>query len=94
MAARADDGADTGPGARVVVYTRQGCHLCDDALAVVAPLAAEAATTVRLVDVDDDAVLRDRFGELVPVVEVDGVQQGFWRVDADRVRRALADGAR
>ncbi|MDD9206130.1 glutaredoxin family protein, partial [Georgenia sp. 10Sc9-8] len=41
-------------------------------------------------DVDTDPDLVDRYGELVPVVTVDGVQQGYWQIDAGRVRRALA----
>lgn len=84
--------------ARVVLYVRQGCHLCEAARDVVAPVAAEAGAAVREVDIDagDDGVpaaeLVDRYGELVPVVTVDGVQQGYWRIDAGRVRRALAGG--
>jgi hypothetical protein len=40
------------------------------------------------VDVDD-AGLADVHGELVPVVEVDGVRVGYWQIDAARVREAL-----
>ena len=41
------------------------------------------------VSVDDDPALRERFGEEVPVTFVDGAQHDFWRVDAERLRRAL-----
>ncbi|WP_199425004.1 glutaredoxin family protein [Actinotalea solisilvae] len=81
--------------ARVVLYVRQGCHLCEAARDVVGPLAADAGTAVLEVDIDagaDAPDLVDRYGELVPVVTVDGVQQGYWRIDAGRVRRALAGG--
>lgn len=80
---------------RVVLYVRDGCHLCEAARDVVVPLAAEAGTSVQEVDIDagpDAAELTERYGELVPVVTVDGVQQGYWRIDAGRVRRALAGG--
>ena len=77
--------------ARVVLYVRQGCHLCDDARPLVAGVAAEAGTGVDEVDIDAGGPdLVERYGELVPVVTVDGVQQGYWRIDADRLRRALA----
>lgn len=77
--------------ARVVLYVRQGCHLCDDARPLVAGVAAEAGAGVDEVDIDDGGPdLVERYGELVPVVTVDGVQQGYWRIDADRLRRALA----
>ncbi len=85
----------TDEAGRVVLYVRSGCHLCEAARDVVGPLAAEAGTRVHEVDIDQgpgSAELVDRYGELVPVVTVDGVQQGYWRIDAGRVRRALAGG--
>lgn len=78
---------------RVVLFTRAGCHLCDDAREVVARVCDAAGETWHEVDVDagpESATLQDRYGDYVPVVEVDGVQQGFWRVDADRLARRLA----
>ena len=78
---------------RVVLYTRAGCHLCDEARPVVAQVAAEAGEQWAEVDVDTDPELVARHGEYVPVVTVDGVQQAFWRVDAARLRRALGGAA-
>lgn len=74
-----------------MLFGRDGCHLCDDARELVRTVAAEAGALWREVDIDaaGGAVLEE-YGELVPVVEVDGVRQGYWRIDADRVRRALA----
>ena len=78
---------------RLVLYGRAGCHLCDEARDVVAAVAAEAAVGWAEIDVADDAELAERYAELVPVVTVDGVQQGYWRIDPARLRRALAAGA-
>ena len=50
------------------VYTRQGCHLCDDAVA----LLERHGLTPNLVDVDADDELRAKFDQCVPVVEIDG----------------------
>jgi threonine dehydrogenase-like Zn-dependent dehydrogenase len=80
----------TQPGARVVLFTRTGCHLCDAAREVVVSVCESAGEQWREVDIDGDAGLADRYGEYVPVVEVDGVQQGFWQVDPDRLARRLA----
>ncbi|GGM33319.1 glutaredoxin family protein [Promicromonospora citrea] len=77
-------------GPRVVLYTREACHLCEDARAVVARVCEEADQAWQEVDIDSEPGLRDRYGEYVPVVEVDGVQQGFWRVDGARLARLLA----
>ncbi|WP_239456294.1 glutaredoxin family protein [Nocardioides solisilvae] len=76
--------------ARVVVYGRQGCHLCEEAVGVVQRVCAETGDTWTEVDVDDDGDLLDRFSEEVPVTFVDGRQHDFWRVDETRLRAALA----
>ena len=78
---------------RVVLYGRAGCHLCDEAREVVRTVCDETGADWSEVDIDTDPVqgrdLVDELGELVPVVEVDGVQQGYWRIDAARLRRTL-----
>ena len=75
--------------ARVLLLGRPGCHLCAEAREVVAAVCAELGETFEERSVDDDPDLRRRYGELVPVTFVDGVQHDFWRVDADRLRAAL-----
>ena len=86
----------SGQGAdRVVLYGRVGCHLCEAAREVVATVAAEAGVGWLEVDIDDapdSEALVDRYGEVVPVVTVDGVQQGYWRLDRSRLLRALVGG--
>ena len=76
----------------VLLYGREGCHLCDDARAVVEAVCIEAGVAWAEVDVDApdaDPALREQYGEYLPVVTVGGVQQGFWRVDARRLARAV-----
>jgi glutaredoxin len=74
---------------RVTVYSRPGCHLCEEALAVVAKVCADVGETYDVVNIEDDATLVERFGEEVPVTFVDGKQHDFWRVSEDRLRSAL-----
>ena len=81
--------ADPGT-ARVTLYSRAGCHLCDDARQVVERVCAELGESYAEVDVDADPDLVDRFGDEVPVTFVDGRQHDFWRVDEARLRAALA----
>ncbi|GAA4628302.1 glutaredoxin family protein [Cellulomonas oligotrophica] len=89
---------EDGTAPRVVLYGRAGCHLCDEARAVVVRACARAGAAWAEVDVDapDPAGrdLRALMGELVPVVEVDGVRQGYWQIDEERVVRALVRGLR
>ena len=75
---------------RVTLYTRPGCHLCDDARVVVARVCAELGETFVEIDITTDDDLQDRFGEEIPVTLVDGRQHDFWRVDETRLRTALA----
>ena len=75
---------------RVTFYTRDGCHLCDQAREVVALVCAELGESWVEVDIDADPQLRARFTDEVPVTFVDGRQHDFWRVDEARLRRALA----
>jgi glutaredoxin len=74
---------------RVTLYSRPGCHLCEDARAIIAAVCAELGETYAEVSIDDDPTLQQRFGEEIPVTFVDGKQHDFWRVDATRLRRAL-----
>ncbi|SDD05721.1 glutaredoxin family protein [Auraticoccus monumenti] len=74
---------------RVRVLVRDGCHLCDEAVAVVDRVCAEVGADWETADVDEDQGLRERYGDQVPVTFVDGKQHDFWRVDAVRLRAAL-----
>jgi len=73
----------------ITLLTRPGCHLCDDARAVITKVAGElgVAWTERDVTASDQD-LRE-YGEMIPVTLIDGVQHDFWRVDERRLRRAL-----
>ena len=74
---------------RVVVLTRQGCHLCDAAITQVAAVCAEIGEGYAVIDVDGDPELQRRYTDQVPVIFVDGAQHDFWRVDPARLRAAL-----
>ena len=82
--------------ARVRLLTRAGCHLCEEARAVVAQVCAELGETYEEVDLDAagaaDPTLLRRYTDEVPVTFVDGAQHDYWRVDAARLRRALVQG--
>jgi glutaredoxin len=76
--------------ARITLYSRPGCHLCDDARAVIARVCADLGEEYDEVSIDGDPELSERFGEEIPVTFVDGRQHNFWRVDEARLRAALA----
>ncbi|PPG66719.1 thioredoxin family protein [Rathayibacter rathayi] len=75
---------------------KPGCHLCDDARTVieqvVADLDDEDVVAVSEVSILDDPVLYERYVEEIPVVLINGRMHTFWRVDPERLRRALLEG--
>jgi Glutaredoxin-like domain (DUF836) len=83
-----------GTAARITLIGRPGCHLCDDAREVVRRVAHDTGAGWVEVSVDDDPRLLAAYSEQVPVVLVDGAQHDFWRVDEQRLRRALGGGRR
>ena len=74
----------------VTLYGRPGCHLCDDARATLAPLAAELGFTLEEVDIEADDDLLRRYLERIPVVAVDGEELFDFFVDVQILRRRLA----
>ena len=76
--------------ARVTLYSRPGCHLCDDARAVIQAVCDELGESYEEISILDDPELLRRYAEEIPVTLVDGRQHDFWRVRAERLRAALA----
>ena len=74
---------------RVTIYTRRGCHLCEEAEALVVRHGLRPV----LVDVDADPALRERYNECVPVVEIDGKERFRGRVNEVLLKRILAGKA-
>jgi glutaredoxin len=73
------------PPHQVVLYTREGCHLCEDALGVL----KEHGLRPTIVDIDADPRLRTRFDTCVPVVEIDGRVRFRGKVSPVLLRRQL-----
>jgi hypothetical protein len=78
----------------VQLMTRAGCSLCEKAAARLAVLADEYGFALSATDVDAAAVagdpsLRAEYGDLLPVVLLDGVQHSYWEVDEARLRADL-----
>ncbi|MFP8963291.1 glutaredoxin family protein [Streptomyces nanhaiensis] len=73
----------------VTLIGKPGCHLCDDARAVVGEVCAQLGARWEEKDITQDEELYRRYWEQIPVVLVDGAQHDFWRVDPRRLRAAL-----
>jgi Glutaredoxin-like domain (DUF836) len=77
---------------RVTLYAKPGCHLCDDARAVIERVCADLGESYEEISILGDPELLERYGEEIPVTLVDGKQHDFWRVSEERLRAALAAG--
>ena len=75
----------------VTLYTRPGCHLCDEAKAAIAPILRELGAVLREVNVDEDSVLKQRYGWDVPVIFIGQHKAAKHRVDLEQFRRQLRD---
>lgn len=91
---RTEDGRLAIAGPRdITLYTREGCHLCDEAKSVMAPVLAQFGAKLAEVDIDDDPILRNRYTDDVPVILVGREFFAKHRVDATALRRKLEQTA-
>lgn len=74
----------------VTVMSRETCHSCHVAAAEIERICGEMGATWSVEDVDADPELRAEYGDRVPVFLIDGVEHGYWKVEEDRLRAALA----
>ena len=75
----------------VTLIAKPGCHLCDVARDVIVRICGETGASWEEKDINKDEELYRKYWEQIPVVLVDGAQHDFWRVDPDRLRKALQD---
>jgi len=73
----------------VTLYTRRGCHLCEEAKAQMAPVLRKFGAKLYEVDVDQDAALRERYTNDVPVVFLGSRKVAKHRIDLAQLRRQL-----
>jgi glutaredoxin len=79
----------TSDSPRITLIGKPGCHLCDDARAVVARVAEELGVGWTELDINQDESLAEQYWEQIPVTLVDGRRHDYWRVDEARLRAAL-----
>ena len=80
-----------GAAHEVTLLSRPGCHLSEDARSVIAAVCGELGVPWAEQDISSDPELFRRYADAIPVTLVDGQEHDFWRVSADRLRRALRD---
>jgi hypothetical protein len=74
----------------VTIYSRQGCHLCDQMKAVVERVGQSMAIAIEEIDVSTDPALEARYGGEIPVLLVGGTKAAKYRVTEAELRRILS----
>ena len=75
--------------AELTLYSRPGCHLCDDMKAIVAPVARELGCALHEIDISGRPELESRFGQEIPVLFI-GARKAFkYRLTESELRRRL-----
>lgn len=76
---------------RLTLIGKPDCHLCDDARAVIdSVIAGRPDVTLDELSIHDDAELNEKYWDEIPVLMIDGRVHAIWRIDAERLRAALA----
>ena len=73
----------------VTIYSRLGCHLCDDAHNTLESLREELNFEIEVINIDEDAELIKLYSDQVPVIHIDGIHHDFYKVDPMRFRSSL-----
>ncbi|MFF5264155.1 glutaredoxin family protein [Actinomadura viridis] len=74
----------------ITLYGKPGCHLCEDARAVIERVAADLGVRWEEHDITRSEEDTRLYREQIPVTMINGVQHDFWRVDEGRLRAAIA----
>jgi glutaredoxin len=76
----------------LTIYSRPGCHLCDEMKAVIERVTRSLTAQIDLqeVDISNDPELEARYGLEIPVLLVDGKKAAKYRVTEDELTRLLA----
>ena len=75
--------------ARVTIYTRPGCHLCDEAKSSIRAAGCDDEFTLQEIDIDLDPDLRERYGDDIPVLFINGIKVFKHRLDPQDFKRKL-----
>jgi glutaredoxin len=75
--------------AKVVIFSRQNCHLCHEAEKIVREVLLEIPFDLEVINIDGNAELESLYGEEVPVTLINGAKHDYFRVDKKRFSEAV-----
>lgn len=75
--------------ARVTLYTKPGCHLCEEAKKIMRAAACAEDYTLEEINIATDPVLTERYGTEIPVIFINGAEAFRHRVNAADFRQCV-----
>jgi glutaredoxin len=75
--------------AKVIIFSRQNCHLCHEAEKIVREVLLEISFDLEVINIDGNAELESLYGEEVPVTMINGAKHDYFRVDKKRFSEAI-----
>jgi glutaredoxin len=75
--------------AKVVIFSRQNCHLCHEAEKIVREVLSEISFELEVINIDGNAELESLYGEEVPVTMINGGKHDYFKVDKKRFSEAV-----
>ena len=73
----------------VTVYSRHGCHLCENAVKTLEGMREALAFEIEIIYIDGNPELEKLYGNEVPVIQINGEHHDFYKVDPERFRTSL-----
>ena len=73
----------------VIIYTRPGCHLCDEAKTTISSAGCSDQFVLEEINIETDEALLDKYKYDIPVVAIDGIESFIHRVDAAEFRTRI-----
>ena len=80
--------------AHVIIYTRPGCHLCDEAKQTIEAAKCPEEYTLEEINIESDSELLRRYQYDIPVIMVDGAEAFRHRLTAEEFRARLKSGGK
>ena len=75
--------------AKVIIFSRQNCHLCHEAEKIIREVLLEISFDLEVINIDGNAELESLYGEEVPVTMINGAKHDYFRVDKKRFSEAI-----
>ena len=73
----------------VTVYSRHGCHLCENAIETLTPLSKELDFQIDVIYIEGNQELLNLYSDQIPVIHIDGKHHDFYKVDPVRFKSSL-----